>query len=266
MNHHRSPIVLAAAAGLVTFVAYPASAAGSEPPPDTGVASNCDMSQPIDQVIEVDNATSGTTDRVSVHFTPCTLDQPAPNAIVYLLHGASADETQWPDVDIFAAADKAVDNGSMPPAILVAPDAAFAYSCADCADDLLGHLINEIEPAIAQMAPVDVTRRAIGGISRGGGLALDVAGLAPSEFVAVGAHSPAGASQAALLVIADAGVPVRFDVGDHDGLVARTEEMASYIQSSGGDAELVVGTGNHDRDYWRSQADAYIAFYAAHLN
>lgn len=270
MKLHRPRNTITATMGVIALglgvTASPAEALGSVAPADSGTASNCEMPQPVDIVIEVPNAASGTTDRVSVHYTPCTLDQPTPNAIVYLLHGASADETQWPDVNIFTAADEAVMDGTMPPSILVAPDAAFAYSCRDCADELLSHLLDEIEPMIERTAPVDTTRRAIGGISRGGGLALDVAGLAPNQFVAIGAHSSVRASDPALLAIAQAGLPVRFDVGEDDGLISASEDMAAFVQNTGGNAELVIGPGNHDRDYWRGQADAYIAFYGAHLD
>jgi len=74
------------------------------PPAGVGL-SHCEFIDPIDQVVEIDSRVFRSTDRVSMHFTPCTVDQPTPNPIIYLLHGAGADETQRPDVNIFAAAD-----------------------------------------------------------------------------------------------------------------------------------------------------------------
>lgn len=243
----------------------PTAADATIPVTDTGPLP-CQMSDPIDHVLEVDSDVFGAVERVSVHFTPCTLDQPTPNPILYLLHGAAADETQWPDVDIFAAADRAVLNGTMPPSILVAPDAAGAYTCSGgCASDLFVHLLDEIEPAIQRIAPIDPSHRTIGGISRGGGLALQVAGFDPRQFVAIGAHSSVNAPDEALRAIADSRVPVRLDVGDDDGLADASTAMTSFIDANGGRADLVVSPGGHDRAYWRSQADAYIAFYAAHL-
>jgi len=153
----------------------------------------------------------------------------------------------------------------MPPSILVAPDASDAYSCSDCAGDLLAHLLDEIEPAIERTANVDTGRRAIGGISRGGGLALQVAGLAPDQFVVVGAHSSVRAPDDAIISIAAANLPIRFDVGDDDGLAAASNYMSALVETNGGQSGLVVSPGGHDRNYWRSQADAYIAFYASNL-
>ena len=251
-------------AGLVVLAACSTSGT-AEPSTSRAVpTADCAVAEPVDQFLTVDSAASGSADRVNVHFTPCTIDQQTPNAIIYLLHGAGADETQWPDVDIFTAADAAVLNGTLPPSILVAPDAA-GFACKECASDLLDHLTNDIEPAVAHIAPVDTTRRAIGGISMGGAMALEVAGIAPNDFVAVGAHSAANASESALTAIATAGRPVRFDVGSDDRLAKTSERMSQFVDAHGGHAELVVGPGRHDRNYWRSQADDYIAFYAAHL-
>lgn len=252
----------------VTFgliLATSCSSTGTNAPAAGADTLTCNMPEPIDQVLEIDSPVFAAKDRVDVHFTPCTLDQPNPNALIYLLHGAGADETQWPDVDIFTAADAAVMNGTMPPSVLVTPDAADAYLCSDCADDLLTHLIDEVEPAIERIAPIDPTRRAIGGISHGGGLALEAAGRAPDDFVAVGAHSSVDAPDSALLSIAGAGLPVRLDAGTDDGLAERDERMTQFIDSHGGNAEFVIGPGGHNRDYWRSQANIYIAFYAEHL-
>jgi enterochelin esterase-like enzyme len=232
--------------------------------PDVVLPVTCAVAEPFDLSLDVDNLAFGTTSRVSVHFSPCAVDQPTPNAIIYLLHGAGADETQWSDVDMFGAADAAVLDGTMPPSVLVAPDVN-AFTCKGCEADLLSHLIDEIEPAIERVAPIDTSRRAIGGISRGGAMALEVAGLAPDDFVAVGAHSPANAPEPALTAIAEAGLPVRFDVGHDDGLAGASEKMARFIQAADGSVELVVGQGRHDRAYWRSQAATYIRFYADHL-
>ncbi len=247
------------------MLATACSSTGANAPAAGADSLSCNMPEPIDQVLEIHSPAFASIDRVDVHFTPCTLDQPSPNALIYLLHGSGADETQWSDVDIFTAADAAVINGTMPPSIVVTPDAADAYRCSDCADDLLTHLIHEVEPAIARIAPVDPTRRAIGGISRGGGLALEAAGRAPGDFVAVGAHSSVDAPDSALLSIAAAGLPVRLDAGTDDRLAARDERMTQFIDSHGGKAEFVIGQGSHNRDYWRSQANTYIAFYAEHL-
>src|SRR6478736_7005132 len=41
---------------------------------------------------------------------------------VYLLHGGSADQTQWRDVGITTAADGLIAAGDLPPLVIVMPD------------------------------------------------------------------------------------------------------------------------------------------------
>ncbi len=50
----------------------------------------------------------------SVYLPPCynTITDALP--AVYLLHGASADETQWPDVRVQSEADALIARGAQP--------------------------------------------------------------------------------------------------------------------------------------------------------
>ncbi|MDE0803956.1 MAG: alpha/beta hydrolase-fold protein [Acidimicrobiales bacterium] len=223
------------------------------------------MSQPVDDDLVIPSAIYRGDQRVRVHFTPCTLDQPEPVAILYLLHGAGADETQWSDVGVFDAADTAVIRGDLAPTVIVLPDALPTFSCAECASNYRHHLLDEIEPRIAKLAPLDTARRAIGGISRGGGMALRVAGAHPGDFVAVGGHSSVDVPADTLAAVADARLPVRLDAGHDDSLLATSQQMARALESDGGDVELVESHGGHDRPYWRDHVTDYIAFYAEHL-
>ncbi|MDE0805322.1 MAG: hypothetical protein OSA99_18635, partial [Acidimicrobiales bacterium] len=69
---------------------------------------DCMVAEPTDQDIVVPSAVYHDDQRVRIHLTPCTLDQPTPVAVLYLLHGAGADETQWSDVGVLAPADGGV--------------------------------------------------------------------------------------------------------------------------------------------------------------
>lgn len=211
--------------------------------------------------LTIESAIYRTAERVRVHLTPCVnaLSQRVP--ALYLLHGAGADETQWPDVDILVAIDNAVSEGSFPPAVVIIPDAASAYGCIECTTELAEHLLGEVEPAVSAFAPIDADRRAIGGISRGGGLALRLAGLSPAQFVAVGAHSSISVPEDVLSAIAVNRLPVYLDAGSGDGLAPAAERMADVLASLGTAVEVTISDGDHDRVYWRSQATAYTDFY-----
>lgn len=160
----------------------------------------------------------------------------------------------------------AVGPGAAP--FIVIPDAAAAYSCSACdAAQLTAHLLDEIEPAVAHVAGIemDPNRRAIGGISRGGGYALRIAGREPASFVAVGGHSSVPAGDEALDAIAASSMPVDLDVGTGDSLADGTVSMADHLERTDGDVTLAIGDGSHDRSYWRSHMFDYVSFYGGQL-
>ena len=262
--------VVTATAAITAAACSSGSAPSSSPSstfdaPTIPASIDCLVAESTDQDIVVPSAIYHGDQRVRIHLTPCTLDQPTPVAVLYLLHGAGADETQWADVGVFAAADAAVARGELGPTAIVLPDALPNFSCTDCASNYERHLLDEIEPAVADLVPIDTTRRAIGGISRGGGMALRVAGTDPSAFVAVGGHSAVDAPDDILTAIAVAQLPVRLDAGSDDPLLTTSEQMADTLDARGGVVEQVESPGGHDRPYWRTNVDDYVAFYAEHL-
>lgn len=208
----------------------------------------------------------GTSERVRLHISPCVGASNTPLPILYLLHGAAADETQWVAIGGLDEADKFVTAGILPPSIIVIPDAAPAYvGCVHCSESLATHLLNEIEPVINSIHPVDTTRRAIGGISRGGGLALEVAGFNAEKFVAVGGHSAVTADPDALANLADAEIPVYLDAGNEDVLASEASTMATALRDAGDEVTLVIGEGGHDRRYWATNLPDYFRFYSEHI-
>jgi len=58
----------------------PSDAPESAPPTSTTAPLGCNLDQPIDRARIINSKVSGTIDRVSVRFTPRTLDQPTAGA------------------------------------------------------------------------------------------------------------------------------------------------------------------------------------------
>lgn len=127
------------------------------------------------------------------------------------------------------------------------------------------HLLTEIEPMVDKLAGVDTGRRAIGGISRGGGLALEIAGFEPRAFVAAGGHSAVPADTDALDGLAVERLPVFLDVGREDSLTDASTGMSERITEMGGDVELHVWDGGHNRLYWAAHTTDYLRFYGRYL-
>ena len=106
-------------------------------------------------------------------------------------------------------------------------------------------------------------KRAIGGISRGGAAALRIVAAHPSLFSRLGGHSPTVPSETILSQLGSWGGAVWFDVGDHDGLLSSTQDMAKTLQAEGVRTELHVWPGLHNRAYWGEHVADYLQFYAA---
>jgi enterochelin esterase-like enzyme len=181
---------------------------------------------------------------------------------VYLLHGAGADASQWPAIGIATAADALISAGQIPPMIVVMPDGGV-----NMPDALVADLVDQLVPWTdgTYRTLADSADRAVGGISRGGRVALLAVATHPGVFAGVGGHSPAvGKADGALARRLNASVgPVRLDVGSHDSLRLGVEQFAAGIEAAGGSADMVEAPGGHNREYWRAHTIDYLRFYAS---
>jgi|SRR5579859_15161 len=201
----------------------------------------------------------------SVYLPPCYDQLPGPVAVIYLLHGANADETQWPDLGVQAAADAIIAQGGLPFAVVM-PAGPYLQD-----SDYEAFVLQDLMPGVEDVLRVSRsgTGRAIGGISLGGYWALKTAFEHPDLFSAVGGHSPvttrtAGAGDPAALARTTAGLDrlrITLDVGDLDSLRASTEQLASTLLARGLAVTLSVNRGGHSRTYWRAHTADYLQFY-----
>ena len=200
-----------------------------------------------------------------VYLPPCyATDTAARYPVVYLLHGSGHDDAYWLDVGIVGATDDAIEHGNVGPMILVMPDggATFRHGRGDVTFSTF--LTSELVPRIDSSYRSVATRegRAIGGISLGGGLALNIAAEAPTLFTAVGGHSPAVFDSADLAAKLKAGgARVWLDVGDRDALRQGSIELAKELKELGGDVRLKVPEGTHVDSYWTGHLSEYLDFY-----
>lgn len=210
-----------------------------------------------------DLTTSREGQRVFIHLPPCYAEHPTSRyPVIVLIHGAGADETQWPDVGIVTTADRMTGTGDIGPAILVVPNFGDSPSASE-ADVVTTKIVPWLDSRYRTIP--DPEHRAVGGISRGGGAALLAAGARPDLFGIVGAHSPAVSGD--LNVLRDGltaiGGNIWIDVGTSDGLHDTTVGFADSLKRSGIAVEMHVQPGRHDRAYWRANVDDYLRFYAS---
>ena len=196
--------------------------------------------------------------------------------VIYLLHGASADESQWDDVAIDEAADEGRAKGIFPPLILVFPKRIDdSFRPRPDGDLSFEHfVIAELIPWVEVHTPArpDRDHRAIGGISRGGFWALEIAFRHPDLFSAVGGHSPAVGPQSdpfsPLGLVSARPADLRslriwLDVGTEDSLRAGVAQLAAALTAAEIPNTLEQWPGGHDRPYWRSHVSDYLTFYTA---
>lgn len=197
---------------------------------------------------------------VLVHLPACYSRSKRRYPVVYLLHGAGADEQQWVDIGTTVESDRLARAGQIGDALLVMPDQGDTTSAEQV--DAVPDLIRWVD--LTYRTIPDRDHRAIGGISRGGQAALTAATRYSDTFGSVGGHSTTlPPDREELLVgLRPLSGHIRLDVGASDPLEADVVHFAADLQRSGSANLLEVGPGDHDRNYWRASVDRSLEFYA----
>lgn len=133
--------------------------------------------------------------RFNVYLPDGYKDGSARYPVVYLLHGASGDEHDWPRKgSVVETLDALIKRGLMRPTVAVMPSIGPQSWFADGAvHKMETALITELLPAVEQRYRVGTARgeRGIAGLSMGGFGALNLSLKHPQRFCAAGIISPA---------------------------------------------------------------------------
>jgi len=161
-----------------------------------------------------------------VYLPPCyDVETARRYPVLYLPHGAGHDDEYWLSVGVDAAADIAIAAGQVQPMIFVMPDGGPGFVAPDTRATFEDYLSRDLVPDVDARFRTDAARarRAIGGISLGGGKALAAAAQLPQLFSSVGGHSAAVGNVPDLAPgLARADVRIYLDVGDRDPLRSGT--------------------------------------------
>ena len=242
--------------------AGPAASAPAAP-----AAACADAGGRVQRIAPVDPAYGDSGD-YTVYLPPCYDTRPALHyPVLVLLHGAGHDEQYWPQVGIVGAADTQISSGAIHPMIIVLPDGGpIFHSDLAGAPSFQDYLVRSVLPDVERRWRTSAGRanRAIGGISLGGGTALQIAAAVPAQFGSVGGHSPTVGGVDQLAAALDrAEVRIYLDVGDQDSLRGGAETLAAALTDLGVHREFHVGAGTHDESYWSAHLTEYVAFYDA---
>ncbi len=246
----------------------PDDVAAYEAPPE-GFKSEREVPHGRLEMIEYESKTVGTTRKLNVYTPPgYTTDIKYP--VLYLLHGIGGDETEW---QRFASPNFMLDNliadGKAVPMIVVMPNGraqkndraegnvmASAPAFAVFEKDLL----NDVIPTIQSKYSVDANRerRAIAGLSMGGGQSFNFGLGNLDTFAWIGPFSAAPNTKSAEELIPDVAAAkaklklLWISCGNKDGLIRISQNIHQFLKTNGIDHVWHVDGHGHDPQHWSS--------------
>jgi enterochelin esterase-like enzyme len=205
-----------------------------------------------------------------IYLPPCYTEKPDLRyPSLYLLHGQTYTPNQWIRLGAVEALDNLMMNGETMPFIIVFPDDHYWYTPAGTGFG--GRLVNDLVPYIDQIYRTipDPRYRAIGGMSRGAGWALQLGLSRPDLFSVIGLHSLAVFQRDAskvegwILAIPPASRPRIFmDIGDNDRELPSAKQIEAQFTQFDLPHEWHLYSGDHTEEYWSAHVEEYIRWYA----
>ena len=193
---------------------------------------------------------------------------------LYMLPGNNHTDKVWDRLGLDEAAEQLIQAQQILPLLIVMADGGWiANNTSGGVGSYETLILNELIPHIEQTtcAWSDPKGRAIGGLSRGGYWALEIAFRHPEQFVSVGGHS------AALLDIA-AGPTINpqqtglnnnlgdlriyFDIGQADYLIYNIQRLHEEMETAVIQHTWILNKGDHNEIYWRNHTSDYLIWYS----
>jgi enterochelin esterase-like enzyme len=206
-----------------------------------------------------------------VYLPPCyahDADQHYP--VLYLFHGLFFSDDQWMRIGAVEVANRLIITGEIVPFIIVMPyDPNQREPDSTSFDEVFMEDLLPYVDANYRSLP-EPEYRALGGLSRGAGWALHFGLTNPTLFGAIGAHSPIIFWEDApeignwLSAIPRSGMPRMYvDIGDSDPNPDSAILMENLLTDRNIPHESHVSPGFHTEQYWESQVENYMRWYAA---
>lgn len=240
-----------------------------EAPPEGFKSERADIPHGKLETITYDSKTVG-TERKMLVYTPPGYDSDKKYPVLYLLHGIGGDETEW---NRFANPQHMLDgliaDGKAVPMIVVMPNGraqkndraegnvmasapAFAVFERDLLDDVI--------PAIEKKYSVDSdrTKRAIAGLSMGGGQSFNFGLQNLDTFAWVAPFSAAPNTKAPEELIPDVANAkdklklLWISCGNQDGLISISQRMHRFLKENHIPHVWHVDGHGHDAAHWSS--------------
>jgi len=213
----------------------------------------------------------------TVYTPPCYDPSANPYPVIYLMHGSNDDDNQWIRLGLTDLLDERISSGEIPPLVVVMPFGNVIANRNQFDTFSWNHIfLNELMPDAESLYNIstEAETRIIGGISRGGFWAYQIAFSNPRMFSAVGGHSAffdlyhADPTFNPLdLALSSPGIEnmrLWLDRGADDFADEGLDIMSERLTQRGVDFTYTVyPVGEHNNDYWSSHIEEYLDFYVA---
>jgi len=205
-----------------------------------------------------------------IYLPPCYAEMTDKRyPVLYLLHGQTYMDDQWPRLGVDEQADQLIHSGEAPPFIIVFPDDRYWNAPAGPGFGI--RFIEFVVPYIDKNYRTLPERkyRALGGLSRGGGWTIRLGFEHWDMFGTLGLHSPVVfVDDGEFLSRWIAAIPKEsfprlwIDIGDQDSELMFTRNLENILTAQGLPHEFHFYNGAHTEEYWRAHAAEYLRFYA----
>jgi enterochelin esterase-like enzyme len=195
--------------------------------------------------------------------------------VVYLIHGSIQTDSHWLDLGLGRIADAGIVSGRYPPFIAIMPYSDHLGNVSSGGPNSIeGVTVNYLMPYIESVYCTWNTRegRSIGGISRGGYWALEIAFLNSPLFSAVAGHSshlrfetdPARYNPLSTYAQVDlSSTRIWLDRGETDFLRVGQNQLSEMLTAAGITHEYFVNSGGHNEAYWGAHMVEYVDWHTA---
>lgn len=213
--------------------------------------------------------------RYRIYLPPCYGQDGLAYPTLYMLPGNIHTDSIWDDLGLDEEAESAINEKRMPPVLIVMADGGtLANYTSGGAGSYESLILDDLIPYVERTycAWPEGAGRAIGGVSRGGYWALEIAFRHPELFASVGGHSAALVDNFAGPAINPeftglqnelGSLRIYFDIGADDWLINNVRRLHEEMEAAGIAHTWVLNEGRHEDAYWSAHVADYLAWYAA---
>lgn len=209
------------------------------------------------------------------YLPPCYGQDGRAYPVIYLIHGSIQTDSHWLELGLSEYASDGINAGRYPPFIVIMPYSGRLGNMSSGGNNSIEgvtveHLLPYIDRTFCTWA--DPAGRSIGGISRGGYWALEIAFNNPHLFGAAAGHSshlrletdPPKYNPLVISAEADlSGMRIWLDRGEKDFLRSGQDELHKELTELGIVHEYYVNEGGHSDIYWASHIAEYLDWHAS---